>query len=172
MVASRSSETSADASSRAPESGTPLVAGARVLEPMDFAELYRAQFSYVWKTARRLGVNAGEVDDVVQETFLTVHRLLDTYEPLGSVQSWLFSLLFRVVQRHRRSSLLAPLADAYEPSQADADRIFAKLQASLLVAPAAPGRRADAVREATTLLQGRPENPLTRRVATSSASQA
>jgi RNA polymerase sigma-70 factor, ECF subfamily len=103
MVASRSSETSADASSRAPESGTPLVAGARVLEPMDFAELYRAQFSYVWKTARRLGVNAGEVDDVVQETFLTVHRLLDTYEPLGSVQSWLFSLLFRVVQRHRRS---------------------------------------------------------------------
>jgi RNA polymerase sigma-70 factor (ECF subfamily) len=98
-----SSETSADGSWRAPESGISLVARARALEPMDFAELYRAQFPYVWKTARRLGVNAGEVDHVVQETFLTVHRLLDTYEPLGSVQSWLFSLLFRVVQRHRRS---------------------------------------------------------------------
>jgi RNA polymerase sigma-70 factor (ECF subfamily) len=70
---------------------------------MDFAELYRTHFSYVWKTARRLGVSNAEADDVVQETFLTVHRLLDTYEPHGSLQSWLFSLLFRVVQRHRRS---------------------------------------------------------------------
>jgi hypothetical protein len=35
MVASCSSETSADASSIAPESGIQLVAAARVLEPMD-----------------------------------------------------------------------------------------------------------------------------------------
>ncbi|MDB4934132.1 MAG: hypothetical protein JWP87_1104 [Labilithrix sp.] len=37
-----------------------------------------------------------------------------------------------------KSSLLAPLEDAYEPSQDDADRVFAKIQASLLAAPASP----------------------------------
>lgn len=36
------------------------------------------------------------------------------------------------------SSLLAPLEDAYEPSQEDADRVFAKIQASLLAAPSSP----------------------------------
>ena len=70
----------------------------------DFVELYRAHFAYVWRSARRLGVSQGEADDVVQETFLTVHRLLDSYEHQGTLRSWLFSVLFRVVQRHRRSS--------------------------------------------------------------------
>lgn len=90
----------------APESGIQVIAdrpATAAVATMDFAELYRTHFPYVWKTARRLGVNAGDVDDVVQETFLTAHRLLDAYEALGSQRSWLFSILFRVVQRHRRS---------------------------------------------------------------------
>ncbi|MDF2692490.1 MAG: polymerase sigma factor RpoE [Labilithrix sp.] len=69
-----------------------------------FLELYREHFAYVWKSARRLGVSQGEADDVVQETFLTVHRLLETYEHQGSERSWLFSVLFRIVQRHHRSN--------------------------------------------------------------------
>ncbi|WP_169927138.1 RNA polymerase sigma factor [Labilithrix luteola] len=69
-----------------------------------FAELYREHFAWVWGTARRLGVDHGEVDDVVQETFLTLHRHLETSEPPESMRGWLFSVLFRVVQRHRRSS--------------------------------------------------------------------
>ena len=68
-----------------------------------FAELYRSHFEYVWKSARRLGVSPPEVDDVVQETFLTVHRLLDTYEPERSARAWLFSVLYRLVLRRRRS---------------------------------------------------------------------
>lgn len=86
----------------APASGIHVVA-PREDVPALFAELYRTHFAYVWKTARRLGVSAADVDDVVQETFLTVHRLLDTYENKGTPQSWLFSVLFRVVQRHRRT---------------------------------------------------------------------
>nr|WP_240488709.1 RNA polymerase sigma factor [Labilithrix luteola] len=68
-----------------------------------FAELYRAEFAYVWRSARRLGVSRAEADDVVQETFVVVHRLLGTHELKGSPRGWLFALLFRVVQRHRRS---------------------------------------------------------------------
>jgi RNA polymerase sigma-70 factor (ECF subfamily) len=43
-----------------------------------------------------------EADDVVQETFLRALRLTDRPE-LGSPRAWLFSILFRVVQHHRRS---------------------------------------------------------------------
>jgi RNA polymerase sigma-70 factor, ECF subfamily len=84
----------------APASGIHLVPAAR---PLVFAELYRTHFAYVWKSARRLGVQPADLDDVVQETFLTVHRLLASYEDQGTEQGWLFSVLFRVVQRHRRT---------------------------------------------------------------------
>mgnify|MGYP001025534402 CR=1 FL=1 len=57
-----------------------------------FVELYRTQFEYVWQSAHRLGVRAEEVDDVVQETFLTVHRLMNEYEHRGSIRGWLFSI--------------------------------------------------------------------------------
>jgi len=69
-----------------------------------FAELYRTQFEYVWQSARRLGVRAEEIDDVVQETFLTVHRLMSEYEHRGSLRGWLFSIVYRVTQRHKRAS--------------------------------------------------------------------
>lgn len=68
-----------------------------------FAEVYQAQFEYVWETARRLGVRLEEADDVVQETFLVVHRLLATYEHRGTMRGWLFAIVYRVVQRHKRT---------------------------------------------------------------------
>lgn len=69
-----------------------------------FVELYREHFRYVWKSARRLGVRLAEADDVVQETFLTIHRLLPSYEDRGSERAWLFSVLFRIVQGHHRAN--------------------------------------------------------------------
>lgn len=80
------------------------VSGVQLIVPRPvFADLYRAHFAYVWKSARRLGVAPSDVDDVVQETFLTVHRLLDSYVAQGTERGWLFSVLFRIVQRHRRT---------------------------------------------------------------------
>ena len=79
----RSSETSQGVTpGAAPASGIRLVPAA---QPLVFAELYRTHFAYVWKSARRLGVQLADLDDVVQETFLTVHRLLDSYEEQGTV---------------------------------------------------------------------------------------
>ncbi len=68
-----------------------------------FLELYRTHFNYVWKTARRLGVMPAELDDVVQETFLTAHRRGHSYEAQGSESSWLFGILYHIVLHHRRS---------------------------------------------------------------------
>ncbi|MBN9167322.1 MAG: sigma-70 family RNA polymerase sigma factor [Myxococcales bacterium] len=69
----------------------------------EFAELYRTHWAYVWKSARRLGVPAEEVEDVVQETFLTLHRVLHDQEPQRSLNGLLFSILLRIIQRQRRS---------------------------------------------------------------------
>jgi RNA polymerase sigma-70 factor, ECF subfamily len=87
-------------------SSSPSVAIPEASDPTSraFIELYRAHVGYVWTSARRLGVPAGEADDVVQETFLRALRLTGAYPEIGSERSWLFSILFRVVQHHRRSS--------------------------------------------------------------------
>jgi RNA polymerase sigma-70 factor (ECF subfamily) len=113
MDASWSGEVGSDSSAMSGDSlaaGTPPPSGVHLISStvpstpsIDFAELYRTHFSYVWRSARRLGVAPSDLDDVVQETFLTVHRLLDSYQARGSEQAWLFALLYRVVQRHRRS---------------------------------------------------------------------
>ncbi len=68
-----------------------------------FIRLYRTHVEYVWTSARRLGIPVVEADDVVQETFLRALRLADGHTELGSERAWLFSILFRVVQHHRRS---------------------------------------------------------------------
>jgi len=92
---------------------TPLV-GSRALKgaagagpeagdlPLSFDEVYEAHFDFVWRSARRLGVREGAIDDVVQESFLVVHRRLAEFEGRSTVKTWLFGILLRVVRDHRR----------------------------------------------------------------------
>jgi RNA polymerase sigma-70 factor (ECF subfamily) len=71
-------------------------------EPIAFSEIYERHFDFVWRVARRLGVAASALDDVVQETFLVVHRRLD--EPrTSSLRTWIYGIAVLVVRNHRRS---------------------------------------------------------------------
>lgn len=67
-----------------------------------FEETYDKHFDFVWRSVRRLGVNEAAVDDVVQETFLVVHRRLAEFEGRSSINTWLFGILIRVARDHRR----------------------------------------------------------------------
>lgn len=51
----------------------------------------------------RLGVGAGDADDLVQLTFLDVGRAAASFDGRSSARSWLFGLSTMVVRRHRRS---------------------------------------------------------------------
>lgn len=82
----------AETEAPAPSEGTP-----------SFAEVYTAHFAFVWRSARRLGVQGGSVDDVVQDVFVIVHRRLGDFEGRSSLKTWLFGILLRVVRDHRRS---------------------------------------------------------------------
>jgi RNA polymerase sigma-70 factor, ECF subfamily len=68
-----------------------------------FDQVYAETFPSVWRTARRLGVVDGAVDDVVQEVFVHVHRRLDQFEARCSVKTWVFGILVRVVNNYRRT---------------------------------------------------------------------
>src|SRR3954465_15742356 len=55
---------------------------ASVMEPArsySFAEIFRDHARYLWRVLLGLGVRSGDVDDVLQEVFLIVHRRLPEF---------------------------------------------------------------------------------------------
>ncbi len=69
----------------------------------EFEALYREHHPFVWRIVRRLGIPELEVDDVVQDVFMVVHRRLPEFEHRSSVRTWLFGIAYRVVRDRRRS---------------------------------------------------------------------
>ena len=80
----------------------PRVRDAALTAP-SFDDLYREYFDFVWRSARRLGVQPAQLDDAVQDVFIVVHRRLADYEPRHSPRSWLFAIAQRVASDHRRT---------------------------------------------------------------------
>lgn len=87
------------------ESAIPAVpaAGGKAKQPLDFAEVYEEIFPFVWRTVRRLGVDASAHEDVCQEVFVVVHRRLPEFQGRSSLRTWVFGIVVNVVQAHRRS---------------------------------------------------------------------
>ncbi|MBX3186583.1 MAG: sigma-70 family RNA polymerase sigma factor [Labilithrix sp.] len=86
----------------APVSGMKTLDTPEPSEPSSSAEVYDQYFAFVWRTARRLGVAHDALDDIVQETFLVVHRRLA--EPrTGALRPWIYGIVLHTVRNHRRS---------------------------------------------------------------------
>ena len=68
-----------------------------------FDEVYQRYLDFIWRSVRRLGVDEGAVDDVVQLVFMVVHRRLPEFSHASSVRTWVFGIMLRVVREHRRS---------------------------------------------------------------------
>lgn len=69
---------------------------------LTFAQVHEAHFSFVWRSARRMGAPEEIVDDVVQEVFVVVHRSLARFAGRSSAKTWLFGIVLNVVRSHRR----------------------------------------------------------------------
>lgn len=69
---------------------------------VDFATLYRSELPYVWKTLRRLGAPTADLEDLVHDVFVVVHRHLADYDPTRPLRPWLFGIALRVVSDFRR----------------------------------------------------------------------
>lgn len=70
-------------------------------EPREIGALYRAHAQTVARWAARLGGPEADVDDIVQEVFMTAHRLLSGFRGEAKITTWLFRITQNQV-RHRR----------------------------------------------------------------------
>jgi RNA polymerase sigma-70 factor (ECF subfamily) len=88
----------------------------------DFEALYREHFRFVWRIVRRLGIDGGQVDDVVQDVFVVVHRRLGDFEGRSSAKTWLYGIVRRVVADHRRTLRRKPGHEVADiPAESDPD---------------------------------------------------
>ena len=70
----------------------------------DFGRLFADEFDYVCAVLRRLGVRAGDVEDVAHDVFLVVYRRLDSFDTSRPVRPWLFGIAYRVTAAYRRAT--------------------------------------------------------------------
>jgi RNA polymerase sigma-70 factor (ECF subfamily) len=80
---------------------TPAAAAETPALPPDLDAVYRAHADFVHRTACQLGVPSGQVEDVMHDVFLVVHRRLVEYDG-RSMRSWLYGITRRVVLHQRR----------------------------------------------------------------------
>jgi RNA polymerase sigma-70 factor (ECF subfamily) len=95
---------------REPAAGAPAGAttATRNLPTPDFDALYAENLRYVWRAARRLGVDPADTDDVVQEVFVVAHRRLADFEGRAQVRTWLYKILVHVVRHYFRARRRKP----------------------------------------------------------------
>jgi RNA polymerase sigma-70 factor (ECF subfamily) len=68
-----------------------------------FQAIYTQYFDFVWASARRLGVDAAAIDDVVQEIFIVIHAKLHTLQQPESLRSWIYGVVRRTASNHHRT---------------------------------------------------------------------
>jgi len=84
------------------ESGARLL-GARQPEPAgDCIEVFERELDYLFSTLQRLGAPRADIDDLLQDIFLVLHRHWPTLDLARPLRPWLFGVAFRVVRAHRR----------------------------------------------------------------------
>lgn len=68
------------------------------------AQVFAEYGPFVFRTLRYLGVPERDLPDVVQETFVVVHRKLPEFEARSSVRTWLYRICRRTASDYRRKA--------------------------------------------------------------------
>jgi hypothetical protein len=97
------------------ETDDELVALARAGKGDAFTELVRRHTRTIYRLALRMTGSGTDAEDVLQETFLQVHRKFDTYRREAKFSTWLYGIATNaalMLLRSRRSHPIErPLAD-------------------------------------------------------------
>lgn len=81
--------------------------GAMAAPPLEIGALYRAHAQTVARWVLRLyGPGVRDVEDLVQEVFLTAHRALPGFRGDAKITTWLFRITHNVVRHRRRRERL------------------------------------------------------------------
>lgn len=90
------------------EAGSPPAGGDECFQ------VYQRELDYLFGSLRRLGVPRRDIEDVVHEVFLVMHRRWDDYDRMRPLRPWLFGIAFRVASSHRRKGGREVLGLEYE----------------------------------------------------------
>jgi RNA polymerase sigma-70 factor (ECF subfamily) len=74
-----------------------------VWDNVRLAELFAAEYDFIWRSLRRLGVPEQAVDDAAQEVFILASRKLSAIQP-GRERAWLYGAALRVASDARRGA--------------------------------------------------------------------
>jgi RNA polymerase sigma-70 factor (ECF subfamily) len=85
-----------------PSSGS-LEIGEETRELPRFELLYAQYFRGIWRTLRRLGVTAAQLDDAAQDVFVVAYRRLAEFDG-RSLRGWLYAIAVRVASDYRRGA--------------------------------------------------------------------
>lgn len=94
-----------------------------------FQQVFEAEFDYVARSLRRLGVRPSDVEDMTQEVFSAVHTHFDKYDPSRAIRPWLFAFAARVasnyrrLKRHQHEMLGVPIEPASANPDAETDAL-------------------------------------------------
>ena len=77
--------------------------------------MFERELDYIFGTLQRLGARPVDMDDLLQEIFLVLHRNWPTLDATHSLRPWLFGVAFRVVRTHRRRRARETLFAALDP---------------------------------------------------------
>ncbi len=66
-----------------------------------FVAIYREHHAFVWRTLRRLGVAEANLEDALQEVFLSIHRRLPEFEGRSSLKTWIYRIMVHFALKHR-----------------------------------------------------------------------
>ena len=78
--------------------------GSRVAGPLDVTAIHAAHADFVWATLQRFGVRDADLEDMLQEVFIVVHRRLDSFDGVSRITTWLYGICMRVAAAHRRKA--------------------------------------------------------------------
>src|SRR6478735_165833 len=84
----------------------------------DCFQVYERELDYLLASLRRLGVPQRDVEDVVHEVFLVMHRRWEDYDRLRPVRPWLFGIAFRVAAAQRRKDQRELPSEAFDVEDA------------------------------------------------------
>ena len=82
-----------------------------------FDEVYAAEFAFVWRNLRRLGVEEATLRDAAQDVFVVVHRRLGDFEGRAPLRSWIYSIVTRIARQYRRTQVRKELRDVEDPER-------------------------------------------------------
>lgn len=118
-------------------------------EDSAFTDVHRALHPRLWAFLMRLSGSSAVADDLVQETFLRMHRARGTFSPGAAVVPWAYAIARNVHLDHVRASKLRrterlpsdpgqePRTDGDAESSAVARQAAARVERVLLRLPAA-----------------------------------